>query len=132
MSKPKKPQKPGWPIPPAPATPADTPDAAAKRAGKVVHDARGNAVWDWSRSPTDSTTHLLRKLDSPELSLADDVAPKDPPSEPAIGVDPYATRGARKSTPTPPPAAAPKPKAETKTNPKGPPDSVLKQLLGKR
>jgi hypothetical protein len=132
MSEPKKPQKPGWPIQAPPATPADNSDAAAKRAGKVVHDARGNAVWDWSRSPTDSTTHLLRKLDSPELSLADDAAPKDPPTEPATGVDRYANRSARKSTTPAPPAPAAKTKAEANGKPKGPPDSVLKQLLGKR
>jgi hypothetical protein len=129
MSEPKKP-KPGWPISSAPEQPADAKDAAAKRAGKVVHDARGNAVWDWSRNPTDSTTHLLRKLDSPELSLVDETHAKQPPPEPPAGVDPYRTAGDRKS---PPPAApAPAAKPTSKSEPQPPQDSVLKQLLGKR
>ena len=128
MSEAKKPQKPGWPAASAPAKPADAKDAAAKRAGKVVHDARGNAVWDWSRNPTDSTTHLLRKLDSPELSLVDETPARKPAPEPPAGVDPYRTASGPTSPPTAAPAAAAKPKAD----PKEPPDSVLKQLLGKR
>jgi hypothetical protein len=43
--------------------------------GKVVHDDRGNAVWDWlketSRIAIESTTRLLRKLESPELKVED-------------------------------------------------------------
>jgi hypothetical protein len=43
--------------------------------GKVVHDARGNAVWDWvketSRIAIESTTRLLRKLETPELKVED-------------------------------------------------------------
>jgi hypothetical protein len=41
----------------------------------VVHDERGNAVWDWlketSRIAIEGTTRLLRKLESPELKVED-------------------------------------------------------------
>jgi hypothetical protein len=39
----------------------------------VVHDERGNAVWDWlkqtGRNAIDSTTRMLRRLESPELKV---------------------------------------------------------------
>lgn len=51
--------------PPHPAPPPKT--------GKVVHDERGNAVWDWlkqtGRNAIESTTRMLRKLESPELQV---------------------------------------------------------------
>jgi hypothetical protein len=41
--------------------------------GRVVHDERGNAVWDWlkqtGRSAIESTTRMLRKLEAPELEV---------------------------------------------------------------
>jgi uncharacterized protein YllA (UPF0747 family) len=41
----------------------------------VVHDARGNAVWDWlketGRMAIESTTRMLRKLETPELKMED-------------------------------------------------------------
>ncbi|HYC10962.1 MAG TPA: hypothetical protein VEC10_15065 [Steroidobacteraceae bacterium] len=66
------PVKPG-----ATATPAKP--GAAPRAGeptgKVVHDDRGNAVWDWlkqtSRIAIESTSRLLRRLEAPELKVED-------------------------------------------------------------
>ena len=43
------------------------------RTGKVVHDERGNAVWDWlkqtGRHAIESTTRMLRKLETPELKV---------------------------------------------------------------
>jgi hypothetical protein len=54
---------------PGPAEPPQKPT------GKVVHDDRGNAVWDWvketSRIAIESTTRLLKKLESPELKVED-------------------------------------------------------------
>ena len=44
-------------------------------AGKVVHDDRGHAVWQWvketSRIAIESTSRLLRKLEAPELKMED-------------------------------------------------------------
>jgi len=51
------------------------PDQAQPQAktGKVVHDERGNAVWDWlrqtGRNAIESTTRMLRKLETPELKV---------------------------------------------------------------
>ena len=66
-----KPQaSPRPPVAQAPAT-----DTDAGRAGRVVHDARGNAVWDWVKDTTriaiDSTSRLLKKLEVPELKMED-------------------------------------------------------------
>lgn len=125
MSDPKNPQRPVWPLPSAPSKPS-APKASDRTAGRVVHDDRGNAVWDWSRAPTDSTTHLLRKLDSPELSLADDAAGKpERAAAAAPGIDAYNKRNDQR--------VGAKPGAPEPAKPGEPPkDSVLKQLLGKR
>ena len=41
--------------------------------GKVVHDRRGNAVWDWlketGRNAIDSTSRLLRRLEVPDMKV---------------------------------------------------------------
>ncbi len=62
--------------------PAGAPGAAGSAApggggssGKVVHDQRGNAVWDWlkdtGRNALESTSRLLRKLEVPDLKVED-------------------------------------------------------------
>jgi hypothetical protein len=57
----------------APAKGAATPAQPESQIGKVVHDERGNAVWDWlkqtGRNAIESTTRMLRKLESPELKV---------------------------------------------------------------
>lgn len=64
--------------------------------GKVVHDDRGNAVWDFlknsGRHAIESTSRLLRKLELPGLKFED---PKDeelrvmPDPSTGGGYDPY-------------------------------------------
>jgi hypothetical protein len=94
------PPLPGQPVPRAgaergsraPATPAGAPKPAATAGrnpptgatapaskegsrGRIVHDERGNAVWDWlketGRIAIESTSRLLRKLEMPELKVED-------------------------------------------------------------
>jgi hypothetical protein len=75
------PAKPGAPAVPAkpggaavPAKPGASPSPGGPT-GKVVHDERGNAVWDWlkqtGRIAIESTSRLLRRLETPELKVED-------------------------------------------------------------
>jgi hypothetical protein len=58
---------------PAPAKASASPGQPGSKTGQVVHDERGNAVWDWlkqtGRNAIESTTRMLRKLESPELKV---------------------------------------------------------------
>jgi hypothetical protein len=61
-------------VPPAAPVKASPSSAQPEpRTGQVVHDDRGNAVWDWlkqtGRNAIESTTRMLRKLESPELKV---------------------------------------------------------------
>ena len=87
---------------PAPATRAATEPAAP--AGRVVHDERGNAVWDWlkdtARMAVDSTSRLLRRLEVPELKV-EETQEKDlrleSDRDAGGGYDPYGRAVPRKS-----------------------------------
>jgi hypothetical protein len=63
--------------------------------GRVVHDDRGNAIWDWiketGRIAIGSTSRMLKKLEAPELEVVDDKDPKRRTSgrDPGGGYDPY-------------------------------------------
>jgi len=60
-------------MPAAPTRGHANPGQPQPKTGRVVHDERGNAMWDWlkqtGRNAIESTTRMLRKLESPELKV---------------------------------------------------------------
>ena len=101
-----------------PGKPASSPSDAASKdkapqqssSGRVVHDSRGNAVWQWvkdtGRHAIESTSALLKKLEVPELKVEDhkdDELRLEDDVDPGGGYDPYGTRvGSRKPQPKTP------------------------------
>ncbi len=100
-----------------PAAPAGVPgpsgSGVVNGAGRVVHDARGNAVWDWFKETTrvavDSTSRLLKKLEVPGLKVEETPEEElrlESDRDAGGGYDPYGGGGAaprgpnRTATPT--------------------------------
>jgi hypothetical protein len=90
--------RPGGGVPPARTSAAgEKPQAPAQGpSGRVVHDERGNAVWDWvkdtARIAIDSTSRLLKKLEVPELKMEDtqnNPLSVEPDRDAGGGYDPY-------------------------------------------
>jgi hypothetical protein len=108
---------PRWPIEPAAPARKDTPAPAKpgerdRGAGRVVHDDRGNAVWNWvketGRFCIDSTSALLKKLDFGDLKVEGEKEENlrledDPGRDAGGGYDPYNQKIAPKKPKSPPP-----------------------------
>lgn len=99
MEPPQK-SKPGSAPPSPPAARPTTPS------GRVRHDDRGNAVWDWlkdtGRNLVDSTSRLLRKLEEPQLKVEDEQDKElriQSDRDPGGGYDPYNQSNAPPRTP---------------------------------
>ena len=76
--------------------------------GKVVHDERGTAVWDWlkqtGRNAIESTTRMLRKLEAPELKVEqpheEELRIQPDNGNTGGGYDPYNQPTKQRRTPT--------------------------------
>lgn len=90
--------------PPSPPTPdaSKQPRCEApvinNNTGRVKHDDRGNAIWEWAVSTgamvVETSTQRMKKLDNPTLSLIDDSRPdggpvKENPRGTVQGYSPY-------------------------------------------
>jgi hypothetical protein len=80
-----------------PAERTSVPPAQSEgKAGRIIHDERGNAVWDWlvetGRIFVGGTSRLLRRLETPELKMEDDVNQElriESDGDEVGGFDPY-------------------------------------------
>jgi hypothetical protein len=103
--------------------------------GRVRHDERGVAVWDWAVATGEfaklSATNVMRKLDLGELSIEETQraikAMKPVGRDAGGGGDPYNTRGAGKRT-----GEAAQRQGVTGSPNRPRPGSVLAQLTGKK
>ncbi len=92
-----KSRPPQWPLQ-EPKKPAAEPAAKPMQdRGRIMHDERGNAVWNWvketGRFCIDSTSAMLKKLDFGDLKIEgqkdEDGRPGEPKRDAGGGYDPY-------------------------------------------
>jgi hypothetical protein len=114
-------------------------DDTKPKVGRVRHDASGRAIWEWAsetgKHALDSTSRLLKRLELPGLSIAEDHkdeakedekgihgGPKETdPSKGRQGFNPYETKAPPKIQAPPPLARAePKPPAKPAAAPSRP------------
>jgi len=93
--------------PDRPSVPPAQTGQAGHKAGRIVHDERGNAVWDWvvetGRIFIGSTSRLLRKLEAPELTIeaeTDSELRLEAERDPGGGYDPYGSSSSGKTRST--------------------------------
>jgi hypothetical protein len=80
---------------PAAPSASDLPSGRERGAGRIKHDERGNAVWDWlketGRFCVESTSALLRRLEVPDLKVEgdDELRLENEGRDKGGGYDPY-------------------------------------------
>ena len=139
---------PDKPAPPGQPTPPDKPAAA----GRITHDSRGNAVWNWisesGKIAIDSTSRLLKRLDTSDLRLEESGSTAEPEPGPTTkpgqqspaapgrsapvgqgGYDPYSSRTPARNKPA---AARPAQKPAPAGKPPVPKPSFLARILGRK